>query len=142
MINHAYDDLEWLDSMTYIREQNMSAHSYYSHKIPGTAIGIDCSYFVYTCYKATEIAETLPYQTTSNMLIGKHYQKLSGFEELQPADILLKNGHVMLFAGKTENGDYAVFEATAVGSKCRYFEYTYEQINQYQPYRMKGFIEE
>ena len=60
--------------------------------------------------------------------------------ELEPADVLLKNGHVMLFVGKTENGLYAVFEATAVGSKCRYYEYTYDEICQYQPYRMKGLV--
>ena len=140
MINHSYDDLEWLDAQTYIKEENMSAHSYYSHKIPGTAIGTDCSYFVYICYKAMSIAYALPYQTTSNMLIGTHYQRLSDLEELEPADVLLKNGHVMLFVGKTENGLYAVFEATAVGSKCRYYEYTYDEICQYQPYRMKGLV--
>ena len=138
MNNHSYDEQKWLKALPNITTQSMAA-TYYSHNNKGTALGVDCSYFVYTCFKNTSIANNLKYQTTKSMLNSDDYTELKSYSELQPADLLLKNGHVMLFVGKTGNGKYAVFEATAEGSKCRYYEFSYSEITRYKPYRFNGF---
>ena len=138
MKNHSYDEQKWLEKLSDITTKSMAA-AYYAHGNKGTALGIDCSYFVYACFKNTDIADYLQYQTTRSMLNSDDYARLESYDELKPADLLLKNGHVMLFVGKTANGKYAVFEATAEGSKCRYYEMSYSEIAQYKPYRFKGF---
>ena len=137
MNNHSYDEQKWLKILPNISTTSMAA-TYYNHNKKGTALGIDCSYFVYTCFKNTTVANNLKYQTTKSMLNSDDYTQLKNYSELQPADLLLKNGHVMLFVGKTANGKYAVFEATAEGSKCRYYEYSYSEIKTYKPYRFDG----
>lgn len=138
--DHTYDDKKWLEKLSDLTSERAEKQYYKKHKKTGTAIGINCSYFVYVCLKNTGLDYRLTYQKTKIMMDSADYILLENYGDLRPADLLLTNGHVRLFAGKTADGKYAVFEATSKGSKCRYYEYGYDELEGYLPYRFKGFI--
>lgn len=101
-----------------------------------TSKGVDCSGFVYNAYLT--IGNTTR-QSTSGMLNSSLWKKISASDAL-PGDILLKNGHVMIYLGKTSSGRIAVFESVADGangtSGCRY--YTFSSVSSYGYYRYTG----
>ena len=131
MKNHSYDEGAWT---RFIRsnssKSNLEAYFYKNKK--GTSKGMDCSYFVYLCWKAG--GANISYKTTSEMVSDKKTYVPIAKKNMKPGDILLKNGHVMLFAGKS-GSNYAVFEATASGSKTRYKVYTAKDISSYSARR-------
>lgn len=106
-----------------------------------TLYGIDCSGFVYQAY--SDLNKPAPHLSTSAMLGDSRWKKLSSLTDLLPGDILLKDGHVMIFVGKNDNGNFAVFESVADGyngySGCRYF--THGDVGKYQPYRYRFIAE-
>lgn len=140
MKDHTYDNTKWKSYVEAgsITTSNMSG-TYYDHGKTTTAHGIDCSYFVYKAIAASVGTSNISYQNTATMVSStKYYTKLSSFSNMLPADIFLKNGHVMMFVGK-DGSDYAVFEATSAGSKCRYKTYSASELSSYSAYRFKGF---
>lgn len=133
MINHSYDETSWI-SLVKSGFKNVSMEGKYdNYPKKGTAKGSDCSYFVYLSLKAG--GANITYQNTSSMISNtKRYYKKINKSEMKPGDILLKSGHVMLFVGKSGT-NYAVFEATAAGSKTRYKVYTESDIKSYSAYK-------
>jgi uncharacterized protein YgiM (DUF1202 family) len=139
MADHSFATAEWTKLITSsnLTTDNMST-TYYNFSNKTTAKGIDCSYLVYAALKSSN-AGKISYCTTSQMLNGQCYKRLSDKSELKPADVLLKTGHCMLFVGRTSSGKYAVFEANASDSRVVYKEYTDSQIKAYSAYRFSGF---
>lgn len=136
MKNHSWDDNAWKNNLNSLTTSKMSG-KYYSHGKLTTANGIDCSYFVYAAFKSAVPAYNFTYQTTSTMLNSRYYRKIT-LSQMKPGDIFLKNGHVMLYVGKS-GSKYAVFEADAGDSKCSYNLYSANVINSYKYYRFRGF---
>lgn len=70
------------------------------------------------------------------MLTSSKWTKIDT-EDLLPGDILVKSGHVLIYAGRTADGKIAVFESVADGasgySGCRYYEH--RSVSQYSPRR-------
>ncbi len=141
MNNHSYDDEKWIELVDEGFSSSSMKKTYKTQKKTypkaGTAKGIDCSYFVYTAIKAT--GKKIDYEYTGAMIDSTYYKKLSSYSKLQPGDLLLKNGHVMMFVGKTSSGKYAVFEACADDSKSSYNVYSYKSISSYSPYTFKSY---
>ena len=136
MADHTYDDVEWTNALSSgkITTSYMTG-SYYGNGNT-TAHGSDCSYFVYLALKAAN-AGSITYQSTAAMLNSASYKQIT-WEELEPADLFLKNGHVMMFVGMSES-KYAVFECDAGDSKCAYNVYTKSQLSSYECYRYVNF---
>lgn len=135
MCNHSWDDLTWKSKLSSMTSGSMTGTYYKGKKT--TANGIDCSYFVYTAFKTAVPSYGLKYQTTKTMLSSSYYRKIS-LSEMKPGDLFLKNGHVMMYVGKS-GSNYAVFEADANDSKASYNVYTYSYIKNYSYYRFRGF---
>ena len=106
MADHTYDDIAWANAISSgkITTSYMTG-SYYGNGST-TAHGSDCSYFVYLALKAAN-AGSISYQTTATMLNSSYYKKID-WSDLKPADLFLKNGHVMMFVGMS-GSNYAVF---------------------------------
>lgn len=137
MNDHSYDDKRWISFVANgLTASNMKAA--YKGRTSTTAHGVDCSYFVYLAFKAANTNYSFQYQATSSMLNSRYYSKKS-LGTIKPADIALKNGHVMLYVGKTANGNYAFFEADADDSKCSYNVYSKNYLKSYNIYRFNGF---
>ena len=136
MADHTYDDIAWANAISSgkITTSYMTG-SYYGNGST-TAHGSDCSYFVYLALKAAN-AGNISYQTTATMLNSSYYKKIN-WSELKPADLFLKNGHVMMFVGMS-GSNYAVFESDAGDSKCSYNVYTKSQLSSYSCYRYTNF---
>lgn len=83
----------------------------------------------------------LKYQTTSRMLNSYDYT-IKLMSNLKPGDIALKNGHVMLYVGRSGN-NYAFFEANADYSRCVYTTYTARSLDNsgYKFYKFRGFTD-
>lgn len=88
-----------------------------------TSKGIDCSGLVYRAM------DTLP-QYTSGYLTTATLMQSTAYTTVKnplPGDILVKNGHAMIYVGTQSNGKICVFEAVADGengfSGCRYYEH-------------------
>lgn len=129
------DDSAWLKMLNKGINTSMMSGYYYSKKA-GTKYGIDCSAFVCRAYEAA-IGTNLKLNTSA-MLNSKQFKKLSDFSKLKPGDVFLKSGHVMMYVGKS-GSKYAVFEASAGGSKCRYKIYSASDLKAYSPYKYTGF---
>lgn len=138
MLDHSYDVTKWKNALSSgkVTTAFMQKSSTYSHKKTTTAHGMDCSYFVYLAMKAG-VGDKVKYQPTSTMLNQSIYTKIKR-ENMKPGDIFLKSGHVMLYVGKS-GGNYAVFEATANGSKCAYNVYSTSALSSYGSYRCRYF---
>lgn len=68
------------------------------------ATGIDCSGFVSRCWGLRQA------HSTRRLHLVSH--RLNGWDELQPGDMLLTQGHVMLFAGwSTPGTEVEIYEA-------------------------------
>lgn len=125
------DDIAWIKLLNNGINTSMMSGNYYSKKA-GTKYGIDCSAFVCKAYEAA--TGTNLKLNTSSMLNSKKFKKLSDFSKLKPGDVFLKAGHVMMYVGKS-GSSYAVFEASAGGSKCRYKTYTSAELKSYCAYK-------
>ena len=99
-----------------------------------TIYGVDCSGLIYRAYR--QLTKPAPHLSTSAILTSSKWEKID-FDDLKPGDILIKKGHVLLFAGITSEGKIAVFEAVADGtngySGCRYYEH--DDVSEYQARR-------
>ena len=137
MKNYSWDDEIWKEKLRSLTAFEMTGIYYLVHRKSTTANGINCSYFVYSAFKYAVPSYDFVYQPTRTMLNSLYYKKIK-LSQMKPGDIFLKNGHVMLYAGKNGSG-YAVFESDARDSKCSYNVYSYNKISQYQYYRFKGF---
>lgn len=135
MKNHSYDDIAWSKFIKTNPSKNSLEASFYGSK-KGTSKGMDCSYFVYLCWKAG--GAQISYKNTSSMVSDKKTYVPINKKDMKPGDILLKDGHVMLFVGKSGK-NYAVFEATASGSKTRYKVYTAKEISAYSARKYKNW---
>ncbi len=154
MVDHFYDDVKWanyvhdgkitLSNMdgTYTYEDKNGVQHTRAHT---TRHGMDCSCFVWTAISsAINDPEYCNYSkgycTTARISSSKYWKKLSSKDELLPGDILLTEGHVVMFVGMAGN-DYAVFEADAGDSKCSYNVRTESYLNRkgYVPYRFTGW---
>lgn len=129
------DDIAWINLLNDGISTSMMKGNYYSAKA-GTKYGIDCSAFVCESYEAATGSNLE--LNTSGMRNSNKFKKLNGFSKLKPGDVFLKDGHVMMFVGKS-GGKYAVFEASAGGSKCRYKEYSAADLSSYKAYKYTGF---
>lgn len=136
MADHSYDDTKWLNLVNQgFSSSSMSVK--YGNRSATTAHGMDCSYFTYLAFNAAGTGYSCPYQTTKDMLTSSVYSKKSLYT-IKPADIALKNGHVMLYVGRS-GSDYAFFEADADDSKCSYNVYSASALSSYSIYKFKGF---
>jgi cell wall-associated NlpC family hydrolase len=66
---------------------------------------------------------------------------LDSINELQPGDILLKQGNpgrVMLFSHR-DSGRFYVYEPSLIDWKVALYSYTLYELEEYKPYRYKGF---
>lgn len=136
MNNRTYDDDKWIKLIDNGITTNGMRSVYYKGKNAGTKYGIDCSAFVCAAYKAA-IDKDLSLNT-SGMLKSSYFKKLSDFSKLKPGDVFLKNGHVMMFVGKS-GSKYAVFESTYKSSKTQYTTYTKSELKGYNAYKFTGF---
>ena len=136
MINHLYDDERWsnLLSTNGITTSSMTGRLD-SYPASGTAKGIDCSRFVFYAIKAA--GYTGDYENTNSMLNSSYWTKISK-SSMEPGDVFLKSGHVMMYVGMA-GSKYAIFEATAEGSKTRYHEYSSSQLSAYSAYTYTGY---
>ena len=139
MTDHTFDDNKWKN---YVENNSITASnmtgSFYSDAKDTTKHGVDCSYFVYSAIGSAVGFQGFNYQATADMLNSSYYTKLKYKEEMLPGDLFLKNGHVMMFVGKS-GSSYAVFEADANDSKCSYNVYSENALRSYYPYRFNGF---
>ena len=63
-------------------------------------VGNDCSAFVcMATFPANGISvnSSVCFQITRDMLSSSTFKKLSGYEQLRPGDLLVKNGHTVMF---------------------------------------------
>ena len=140
MVNHSYDDVKWVNLLQKgITKSKMSGTYYSKYSKKTTALGIDCSYFVYTAFKSANTGYNISYQTTSAMLNSKYYTK-KNLSDIKPGDIALKNGHVRLYVGR-DGEYYGFYEANAGDSKCTYNVYSASSLQKdgYKIYKFNGF---
>ena len=140
MVNHSYDDVKWVNLLQKgITKSKMSGTYYSKYSKKTTALGIDCSYFVYTAFKSANTGYNISYQTTSAMLNSKYYTK-KNLSDIKPGDIALKKGHVRLYVGR-DGEYYGFYEANAGDSKCTYNVYSASSLQKdgYQIYKFNGF---
>lgn len=136
MNQRTYDDKKWIKFLNGGITTNGMKATFGSYPIAGTKYGIDCSYFVCTAYN-TAVGTSLNLNT-SGMINSSYFEKLSSFSDMKPGDVFLKQGHVMMFVGKS-GSKYAVFEADANDSKCSYNTYTASQLRAYSAYKFTKF---
>lgn len=138
MADHSYDETKWITKLNQGISTTFMTGTY-GNRNRTTAHGIDCSYFTYLAFKAAKTGYSLSYQNTSAMLNSNTYIRKS-LSSIKPADIALKNGHVMLFVAKS-GSNYAFFEADANDSKCSYNVYSASYLNNngYKIYKFRGF---
>lgn len=74
------------------------------------AIGIDCSGFVSAAYGLNNKVNSVRFFNDS--LADTYYPRIN-YKDLQPMDMIVKNGHVMLFMGWTSGDAIYVIEANA-----------------------------
>ena len=140
MVNNSYDDVKWTNLLQKgITKSKMSGTYYSKYSKKTTALGIDCSYFVYTAFKSANTGYAISYQTTATMLNSKYYTKKS-LSDIKPGDIALKKGHVRLYVGR-DGDNYGFYEANAGDSKCTYNVYSASSLQKdgYQIYKFNGF---
>ncbi len=136
MTNRTYDDTKWIALLNKgISTSGMEA-TYSGYPVAGTKYGIDCSYFVCKAYNSA--MGTSINLNTSAMLSSSEFKKLSSFSQLKPGDVFLKQGHVMMYVGKS-GSNYAVFESCAGKSKCSYNVYSASALSSYKAYKYTGF---
>ena len=139
MADHSYDDVAWASALNGGRiTTSFMTGSYYGNGNT-TAHGLDCSYMVYMALLAADV-KPISYQTTATMLSSSLYTEIS-WEDLKPADLFLKNGHVMMFVGMS-GSEYAVFECNADDAKSSYNTYTKGELSSYSCYRYRYFSNE
>ena len=142
MVTNSYDDVKWTNLLQKgITKSKMSGMYYSKYSKKTTALGIDCSYFVYTAFKSANTGYAISYQTTSTMLNSKYYTKKS-LSDIKPGDIALKKGHVRLYVGR-DGENYGFYEANAGDSKCTYNVYSASSLQKdgYQIYKFNGFAD-
>jgi soluble lytic murein transglycosylase-like protein len=93
------------------------------------AVGVDTSGFISQAWglKRKYSTRSLPSIATP----------LNSMNDLQPGDIILKPGHVMLFSHKDSNLFY-VYEPAHLVWKVAQYAYTLSQLKAYKPYSYKG----
>lgn len=142
MSDNSYDDTRWNNLLKNgITTASMSTARSASVRASTTAHGIDCSRLTYYAFSTAVPGYGLKYQTTSRMLNSYDYI-MKSMSKLKPGDIALKNGHVMLYVGRSGN-NYAFFEANADYSRCVYTTYTARSLNNsgYKYYKFRGFTD-
>lgn len=142
MSDNSYDDTRWNNLLKNgITTASMSTARSASVKASTTAHGVDCSRLTYYAFSTSVPGYGLKYQTTSRMLNSYDYI-MKSMSKLKPGDIALKNGHVMLYVGRSGN-NYAFFEANADYSRCVYTTYTSRSLNNsgYKYYKFRGFTD-
>ncbi len=137
MIDNNIDDRTWKELLQQKITKASMTGRFGSYPVSGTAKGIDCSHFVYQAIGSAVGFDKISYQPTGMMAGGLYYKKIS-LGKMKPGDIFLSSGHAMMYVGKT-GGQYAVFEASSVESKCAYHVYGIDYIRTYGCYRYKGF---
>ena len=75
--------------------------------ISGTA-GLDCSGFVGSAYGMTVKRATSWFLSNAGTVINR--------SELQPMDMLVKDGHIMLFVSVSTSGTYTIYDCTSTDS--------------------------
>ena len=125
------DDRAWASSL----DTGSLSITYSGQSVP--RYGIDCSGFIYRALQNT--GESISHLGTSQMGTSPYYSSIS-WDKIQPGDILLKSGHVVMFVGM-DGSKYAIFEATP--AKTRYYTYTYSYLSNqgYKPYTFNGYGE-
>jgi hypothetical protein len=95
------------------------------------AVGVDTSGFISQVWglKHKYSTRTLPRISTQR----------SSMNELEPGDILLKPGRVMLFSHKN-SGHFYVYEPSRRDWKVTLSSYTLSQLEEYQPYRYNEIV--
>lgn len=106
-----------------------------------TIYGIDCSGLVYRAY---ETLNNYPYgHLGTSYLLTNSNSPFTKTNTPLPGDILLKSGHVMIYAGTTSSGDIMVYESVADGpngiSGCVYRKGL--DIDKYSYYKFKNISE-
>ena len=93
------------------------------------AVGVDTSGFISQVWglKRKYSTRQLPSISTP----------LNSMNDLQPGDIILKPGHVMLFSHK-DSGLFYVYEPSHLVWKVAQYPYTLSQLKAHKPYRYKG----
>ena len=146
MKNRTYDETAFLQKIANVTNRSDIERYYYSNGA-GCGFGIDCSAFVCTALNSagTSLRLNVDDMTTRAMLNDatgtRKYFKTIDYSELRAGDILLKSGHVMLFAGKTPDGKYGMYEANAYYSKCVYTTYSERELKDsgYKACKFNGF---
>lgn len=97
------------------------------------AVGVDTSGFISQVWGLGRkySTRTLPNISTP----------LSSMNELQPGDIILKVGHVVLFSHQ-DSGRFYVYEPSHQKGKVALYSYTASKLTGYKPYRYNGILTE
>ncbi|MDP4117371.1 MAG: hypothetical protein Q8903_14645, partial [Bacteroidota bacterium] len=89
------------------------------------AVGVDCSGFVSRCWQLSS-----HYSTSSMPTITTLY---SSWDQMKPADAVLKTGHVRMYVDKASNGAIRVVESSARDWGVSYWTYTLADLTSYSP---------
>lgn len=138
MVDHSYDNAAWAALLKAGITKGSMTGRFGSNPKPGTAKGIDCSYFVYQALGSAVGFDKIQYQVTSTMQDSRYYKKIK-WSKMKPGDVLINTGHTMLYVG-TIGDSYAIFEASSYESKCSYKVYPKSYVTaNYGCYRFAGF---
>lgn len=138
MVGRTNDDVKWKNLVENGLTTSGMTATYYTSQRDTTAKGIDCSYLVCTALNAG-CGTSINMNTAAMLTSSSNFEKIN-ISQMLPGDIFLKNGHTMLFMGKTSTGNYAVIEAYAGASRVVYNEYSSSELSAYGSYRYVKLI--
>jgi len=89
-------------------------------------VGVDCSGFVSRCWK-------LPTHYSTRMMDDSIAVAYQNWDELQPGDVIHKEGHVRMVILRNPDGSFLTVEAAGYDWKVSYRSYYISQLSSYTP---------